>query len=192
VKAKDFTIQWIDSPRNLELHAGHVVTNYDTDWHFHQDWQIVHITAGERLFEWRYGGTTVKKGETLILPPTFVHRGHSSKKSASFVMLYVSPRLMGVAADRSPSMVRNPELTEVLAARGKKLLQHVTWIQPEASFLYGNGAEERSGEAAGPLGGGERDCDVAGARVLRTAEHGAKCGEVRSARGSDLPEVLQE
>src|SRR5450631_3097338 len=50
----------------------------------------------------------------------------------------------------------------------------------------------RIGEAAGPLGGGERDSDHAGARVLRTAEHGIECREVRSASGSDLPEVLQE
>jgi len=115
MKANDFTIRWLDSPKRWEVHAGHVVTKYNTDWHFHQDWQIVHVSAGERMFEWRDGGTTVGQGESLILPPTFVHRGRSSNESASFVMLYVSPGSMGIAAGHSPAMVRDPELTEVLA-----------------------------------------------------------------------------
>jgi hypothetical protein len=42
-----------------------------------------------------------------------------------------------------------------LAARGKNLPQHVTWILAEASSLYGHGTQDGSGEAAGPLGGGE-------------------------------------
>ena len=38
--------------------------------------------------------------------------------------------------------------------------------------MHGDGAEEGSGEAAGSLGGVERDCHDAGARILRAAEHG--------------------
>lgn len=53
----------------------------------------------------------------------------------------------------------------------------------------GGGRIERSSRI---LGGGERDRDHAGTRVLRAAEQGAECGEVRPASRGHLPEVLQE
>src|ERR1019366_5555875 len=79
-----------------------------------------------------------------------------------------------------------------LAARGRNLLQCVTSILSEASVLHGHGAEEGSGEAAGSLGGSQRDRDDAGTRVLRAAEHGAERREVRPAHRGGVPEVLQE
>ena len=42
-----------------------------------------------------------------------------------------------------------------LAARGKNLVRDVTLLVTEASLIYGHGAEEGSGEAAGSLGGSE-------------------------------------
>jgi len=68
----------------------------------------------------------------------------------------------------------------------------VTSILFEASICYGHGTEEGSGKAAGFVGSGERDSDDAGARVLRAAERGIECREIRSASGKHVSKVLQE
>src|ERR1700680_2219118 len=72
----------------------------------------------------------------------------------------------------------------MLAARGKTSPECVTPIVFCTSIIHGHGAQEGSGEAAGPVGGGERDSDHAGARVLRTAEYGIECQAVRAVRRS--------
>jgi AraC-like DNA-binding protein/quercetin dioxygenase-like cupin family protein len=118
MRAEDFTIRRIDNPDPTELHVGREVGQYDTDWHFHNEWQVTHVTAGTRLFEWRGGGVTVGQGQTLIFPPAFVHRGRSSDQTASFIMLYASPESTGMLSANSPTLSHEQTLADVLSRAG--------------------------------------------------------------------------
>ncbi len=86
----NFKILRSGRPTAVELHVGQDVDQYNTGWHFHHGLQLVHVTDGKRMFEWRRGSATATKGQTLILPPGLVHRGCSTSRPASFIMLYVS------------------------------------------------------------------------------------------------------
>jgi hypothetical protein len=87
MNAKEFLI--LNRPdRGLEIHIGVDVTDYRTEWHFHQEWQIVQVLSGSRAFEWRSGAVVVSAGQTLVIPPGCVHRGHGGR--ASFRMFYVA------------------------------------------------------------------------------------------------------
>jgi hypothetical protein len=68
-------------------------------------------------------------------------------------VLIEGTKIKEIAPDLSAAARDGKAIT--LAARGKNLPQHVTWILAEASSLYGHGTQDGSGEAAGPLGGGE-------------------------------------
>jgi len=114
MNAGDFAIRWIGGSERTELHVGCEVRQYDTDWHFHQDWQVIHVTAAERIFEWRGGAATVRKGQTLILPPDFVHRGRNSERAASFIMLYVSPATVGISRADSLTLLHDRTLAKTL------------------------------------------------------------------------------
>ena len=104
--------QWLGA--RLERHAGREVRRYDTDWHFHRDWQVIHVTDGRRAFEWRGGGLTFGPKQTLILPPGLVHRGHSTSEVSSFVMLYASSDSLGISAPSSPTIVHDRKLTAAI------------------------------------------------------------------------------
>jgi quercetin dioxygenase-like cupin family protein len=88
MNAKEFLI--LNRPeQGLEIHIGVDVTDYRTDWHFHEEWQVVQVLSGARVFEWRSGSHVVSAGQTLVIPPGCVHRGEGGR--ASFRMFYVAP-----------------------------------------------------------------------------------------------------
>ena len=88
MNAKEFLI--LNRPeQGLEIHIGVDVTDYRTDWHFHEEWQVVQVLSGARVFEWRSGLHVVSAGQTLVIPPGCVHRGDGGR--ASFRMFYVAP-----------------------------------------------------------------------------------------------------
>jgi AraC-like DNA-binding protein/mannose-6-phosphate isomerase-like protein (cupin superfamily) len=97
MNAKEFNV-WFSSLQgglNIEAHAAREARNYDTGWHFHKSWQVASVLSGRRLFEVRPLGAEssstleVRSGDTLVLPPNVVHRGHNAREASSFVMLYV-------------------------------------------------------------------------------------------------------
>jgi AraC-like DNA-binding protein len=94
MKAVKFTICRAEVRHAIEIHEGREVSQYDTDWHFHKEWQFVLVTEGRRSFEWCRGGCVIERGQILALPPDFIHRGRSSNEPASFLMLYVPAILL--------------------------------------------------------------------------------------------------
>jgi len=106
MKATEFLI--LNRPEHgLEIHIGVDVTDYRTDWHFHEEWQLVQILSGARVFEWRAGSLVVSAGQTLVIPPRCVHRGTGGR--ASFRMFYLAPaghEKAGIPACTSPRRFR--------------------------------------------------------------------------------------
>jgi AraC-like DNA-binding protein len=72
-----------------ELYDGEDVETFATDWHFHEGWQLVALTKGERHYQLRNGSIIAKPGELIVLPPRLVHkarclaRGKTSFKIAT-------------------------------------------------------------------------------------------------------------
>ena len=72
-----------------ELYHGEDIETFATDWHFHQGWQLVTVTKGERHYRFRNGSVIARPGQLIILPPRLVHkarciaRGKTSFKIAT-------------------------------------------------------------------------------------------------------------
>jgi AraC-like DNA-binding protein len=67
-----------------ELYYGDDVHTFGTDWHFHEGWQLVAVTKGERHYQFKRGSVVARPGHLIILPPRLVHRGrcHPNKKTS--------------------------------------------------------------------------------------------------------------
>lgn len=57
-----------------ELYEGDDIESFATDWHFHEGWQLVALTKGERHYQLRNGSVIAKPGRLVILPPRLVHK----------------------------------------------------------------------------------------------------------------------
>lgn len=72
-----------------ELYDGEDIETFATDWHFHEGWQLVALTKGERHYQLRNGSVIAKPGRLIVLPPRLVHkarciaRGRTSFKIAT-------------------------------------------------------------------------------------------------------------
>jgi AraC-like DNA-binding protein len=95
-----------------ELYDGEDIETFATDWHFHEGWQLVALTKGERHYQLRNGSVIARPGQLIVLPPRLVHkarclaRGRSSFKiatipevcvdvgAASAAMSHSAPRLV--------------------------------------------------------------------------------------------------
>jgi len=99
MQAREFRIH-VDTDSELEVHVGVDVNAYRTDWHFHDEWQVVEILSGERTFEFRSGSTVVTAGHTLVIPPRCVHRGYGGM--ATFRMSYVAASVLEDACPIRP------------------------------------------------------------------------------------------
>jgi AraC-like DNA-binding protein len=93
-----------------ELYDGEDIETFATDWHFHEGWQFVAVTKGERHYQFRNGSITARPGRLIILPPRLVHkgrctaRGNTSFKIATIPEVYVD--LAGTSAAMSQSAPR--------------------------------------------------------------------------------------
>jgi AraC-like DNA-binding protein len=72
-----------------ELYDGEDIETFATDWHFHEGWQLVALTKGERHYQFRNGSVIATPGRLIVLPPRIVHkarciaRGRTSFKIAT-------------------------------------------------------------------------------------------------------------
>jgi AraC-like DNA-binding protein len=74
-------VSWSDAVAGAELYIGKDVGAFTSDWHFHEGWQLVAVTKGERRYELKSGAIIAKPGRLVLLPPRLVHRAHCLKGS---------------------------------------------------------------------------------------------------------------
>jgi AraC-like DNA-binding protein len=83
-----------------ELYAGEDVETFATDWHFHEGWQLVALSKGERHYQLRSGTVIAKPGRLIVLPPRLVHRARCMAKGKTSFKIATLP---GVGVDAGVS-----------------------------------------------------------------------------------------
>jgi hypothetical protein len=133
MKARSFTIDDLDG---VEVHTGVDVDDYVTAWHFHDEWQLVHLLAGARSFAFGSRRVDLARGSTLVIPPGIVHRGFGGR--ASFVMWYLAPDSSALAPGARPRVAMSPRAYRIQhrlnAAR--RLLHHETITDVAAALGF--------------------------------------------------------
>jgi AraC-like DNA-binding protein len=74
-------LSWSDAVAGAELYVGKDVRAFASDWHFHEGWQLVAVTKGERHYELKSGTIIARPGRLVLLPPRLVHRAHCLEES---------------------------------------------------------------------------------------------------------------
>lgn len=100
-----------------ELYQGDDVYSFDTDWHFHEGWQVVTVTEGERKYELKSGSLIARLGNLVILPPRLVHRARcqaGAKTSFKIITFPKVPHAYGV--NTVPAVVNESPLLEAFAS----------------------------------------------------------------------------
>jgi AraC-like DNA-binding protein len=103
-------IQHLCGYPSLEVHLGTRIGHFNTDWHFHREWQFVMVTQGARRIEMRDETIHLGANELLILPPNIVHRGRATPVAASFQMFYLAGSANSLANQFRPKLIRNRQL----------------------------------------------------------------------------------
>ena len=73
---RSLRLSWSDAVAGAELYVGNDVGAFASDWHFHDGWQVVAVTKGERRYELKSGTIIARPGGLVLLPPRLVHRAH--------------------------------------------------------------------------------------------------------------------
>ncbi len=79
-----------------ELYNGEDIETFATDWHFHEGWQLVALTKGERHYQLRTGTVIAKPGRLIVLPPRLVHRARCKARGTTSFKIATIP---GVCSD---------------------------------------------------------------------------------------------
>ncbi|SDF44551.1 helix-turn-helix domain-containing protein [Terriglobus roseus] len=121
-----------------ELYDGTLVDKFDTGWHFHDGWQFVAVTQGERRYQFKSGTVVAKPGRLVLLPPNLVHKANGIKhektsfKIATFPALPLSERLTRIPIELSDLtlfdhfLATYQSLQEAKMGEGKEtLLSHI-------------------------------------------------------------------
>ncbi len=62
-------LSWSEAVAGAELYVGKDVRAFASNWHFHEGWQVVSVTKGERRYEFKSGTVIAKPGQLVLLPP---------------------------------------------------------------------------------------------------------------------------
>ncbi len=73
---RPFRLSWSEALCGAELYHGEDIGTFATDWHFHEGWQLVAVTRGERHYEFKSGCIVAQPGQLVLVPPRLVHRAH--------------------------------------------------------------------------------------------------------------------
>lgn len=84
-----------DSVPGAELHDGEDVGTFATDWHFHEGWQLVALTQGERHYQLRDGYVVARPGQLVVLPPRLVHKARCIPGTSFKIAMVPVPGLEG-------------------------------------------------------------------------------------------------
>jgi AraC-like DNA-binding protein len=75
-----------------ELYDGDNIQRFSTDWHFHEGWQLVTLTKGERRYQFRNGTVTAKPGQLVLVPPRLVHKARCIEKGRTSFKIITIPK----------------------------------------------------------------------------------------------------
>jgi AraC-like DNA-binding protein len=73
---RSLRLSWSNTVAGAELYVGNDVNAFTSNWHFHEGWQLVAVTKGERHYELKSGTIIARPGRLVLLPPGLVHRAH--------------------------------------------------------------------------------------------------------------------
>jgi AraC-like DNA-binding protein len=88
-------LSWSGVVAGAELYVGNDVRAFASDWHFHEGWQLVAVTKGERRYELKSGTIIAKPGRLILLPPRLVHRAHCLEGSHTSFRIATLPAESG-------------------------------------------------------------------------------------------------
>jgi AraC-like DNA-binding protein len=93
---------WSQAISGTELYNGENVETFATGWHFHEGWQFVAVTKGERRYEFRSGAIVAKPGCLVLVPPRLVHRAHCLDRNTSFKIATLPAGGLNVETSAAP------------------------------------------------------------------------------------------
>jgi AraC-like DNA-binding protein len=75
-----------------ELYDGDNIKTFATDWHFHEGWQVVALTKGERRYQFRTGTVTAQPGQLVLVPPRLVHKARCIERGRTSFKIITFPK----------------------------------------------------------------------------------------------------
>lgn len=95
-------LSWSEAVAGAELYVGKDVRAFTSNWHFHEGWQVVSVTKGERRYEFKSGTVIAKPGQLVLLPPRLVHRAHCLEGSHTSFQIATLPADVGAPTPVTP------------------------------------------------------------------------------------------
>jgi AraC-like DNA-binding protein len=96
-----------------ELYCGDDVHAFGTDWHFHEGWQIVAVTRGERQYRFNRGSVVARPGQLVVLPPRLIHKARCHPdRETSFRIVTIPEIRTATVAGRAAIASSEPQLVD--------------------------------------------------------------------------------
>jgi AraC-like DNA-binding protein len=144
-------LSWSDAVAGAELYVGEDVKSFASDWHFHEGWQLVAVTKGERRYEFKSGTVIAKPGQLVLLPPRLVHRAHCLEGSHSNFRIATLPADFGeVLTPGTPRVSPSSRHLDVFASTFESL-KAVGKHDSTAADIFRLHAIFRESRPVGPL-----------------------------------------
>jgi AraC-like DNA-binding protein len=119
------TLSWSDAVVGAELYDGKDVRTFASNWHFHEGWQVVAVSRGERRYEFKSGAVVAKPGRLVLIPPRLVHRGICPESdSTSFKIATLPEDSRDLVMPGTPMVCSNAKPLEVFTSYFESLKSH--------------------------------------------------------------------
>ncbi len=110
---RQLSLSWSGALCGAELYDGEGVNSFATNWHFHEGWQLVAVTRGERHYEFKSGCIVAQPGRLVLVPPRLVHRAHCFHGgNTSFRIATLPAVCLNVGAPTTPVALPTSKLFE--------------------------------------------------------------------------------
>ncbi|MEO6803114.1 MAG: helix-turn-helix domain-containing protein [Granulicella sp.] len=105
-----------------ELYHGNDIETFATDWHFHQGWQLVTVTKGERRYQFRNSSIIASPGQFVVLPPRLIHKARClARERTSFKIATLPEACFDVGAASAATSHSDPGLVGAFVSIFKML-----------------------------------------------------------------------
>lgn len=110
-EAPALKLSWSHTLSGAELYDGERVETFTTDWHFHEGWQLVAVTNGERHYEFHASRIVARPGDLVLVPPGLMHRARCPNAgNTSFRIATLPAVCLGLDAAATPVVWPTPKL----------------------------------------------------------------------------------
>ncbi len=107
-----------------ELYRGDDLKTFGTGWHFHEGWQLVAVTKGQRHYQLRSGTVTAKPGQLLLLPPRLVHKAHCDRnQQTSFRIATLPEKCVALETAHTAISHAEPQLVDAFVSVFRMLVK---------------------------------------------------------------------